>query len=67
MAVASVAFAPSALEQWDWGLRFESVNWQSEDIHTVTFQMTAPGLTAAHLRNAVNQGWYFGVRILPAR
>jgi len=48
---------------WDWGLRFESANWQYVDIHTVTFQLTAPGLTVAHLAGAANQGWYFGVRI----
>jgi hypothetical protein len=51
------------VRNWDWGLRFESLNWQSEDIHTVTFQLTAPGLTVAHLVNAANQGWYFGVRV----
>lgn len=48
---------------WDWGLRFESYNWQTENIHTVTFQLTAPGLTVAQLVNAANQGWYFGVRV----
>jgi hypothetical protein len=48
---------------WDWGLRFESTNWQTEDIHTVTFQLTAPGLTVAQLADAANQGWYFGVRV----
>ncbi len=51
------------VQQWDWGLLFGSSTWQSEDIHTATFQLTAPGLTSVHLLNAANQGWYFGVRI----
>ena len=53
----------SPVKQWDWGLRFGSAGSAGGLVSQVALRLTAPGLTAASLTEAFNQGWRFGVRI----
>jgi len=53
----------SPIKRWDWGLRFGSAGSSGGAITQASFRLAAPGLTAASLTEAFNQGWRFGVRI----
>lgn len=53
----------SPVKRWDWGLRFGEAGIAGGGITRAAFRLTAPGLTAASLTGAFNQGWRFGVRI----
>jgi hypothetical protein len=53
----------SPVKRWDWGLRFGEAGSADGGITRAAFRLAAPGLTAASITGAFNQGWRFGVRI----
>ncbi len=53
----------SPVKRWDWGLRFGAAGSAGGPITRAAFRLAGPGLTAASLTGAFNQGWRFGVRI----
>jgi len=53
----------SPVKGWDWGLRFGTAGSAGGPITRAAFRLAGPGLTAASLTGAFNQGWRFGIRI----